>query len=97
MRESIPVHLVSLDQIRKSPRILVDLEGIRTVSLADLIGMKLRSGTANLLRAQDLADVIGLARCHRLTGEFARKLDKEDRPEFRKIVRAIAGERENTS
>lgn len=55
--------------------------------------MKLRSGTTNLLRAQDLADVIGLARHHRLTGEFAARLDKSLRPAFRKIARALRDER----
>jgi hypothetical protein len=32
------------------------------VTLADLINVKLRSGSTNLLQAQDLADVIGLIR-----------------------------------
>jgi hypothetical protein len=69
-----------------------EIEGITTVSLADLIEMKLRSGTENLLRAQDLADVIGLIRRHQLSGEFARHLSKELRPEFRKLARAIRRE-----
>jgi hypothetical protein len=54
--------------------------------------MKLRSGTANLLRAQDLADVIGLIRCRKLTGEFARHLGRSLRPTFRKLARAIERE-----
>ena len=41
----------------------------------------------------DLADVIGLARHHRLTGEFAARLDKSLRPAFRKIARALRDER----
>jgi len=65
---------------------------ITTVMLIDLISMKLRSGSKNLLRAQDLADVIGLTRHHRLTGEFARHLDKTLRPAFRKLVRLIRQE-----
>ena len=62
------------------------------MDLPELIEMKLRSGTTNLLRAQDLADVIGLIRVHGLSGEFARTLDKALRPAFRKIARAIARE-----
>jgi hypothetical protein len=54
--------------------------------------MKLRSGSTNLLRAQDLADVIGLIRHHRLTNGFARQLDKALRPIFRKLVRLIQRE-----
>ena len=71
---------------------MVDIEGITTVTLADLIGMKLRSGSTNLLRAQDLADVIGLMRHHRLTSSFARHLDKSLRPAFRKLVRMMQQE-----
>ena len=59
------------------------------MTLPDLISMKLRSGSANLLRAQDLADVIGLIHHHQLTSEFARHLDKSLRPAFRKLVRLI--------
>jgi hypothetical protein len=62
--------------------------------LADLINMKLRSGATNLLRAQDLADVIGLIRHHQLSSGFARHLDKALRPAFRKLVRLI--QRENS-
>ena len=69
------------------------LESITTVSLTDLINMKLRSGTADLLRAVDLADVIGLIRHHRLKTDFAARLDKSLRPEFRKLVKSIEAAR----
>ena len=46
----------------------------------------------NMLRAQDLADVIGLIRHNRLTSEFAKHLDKSLRPTFRKLVKAIQQE-----
>jgi hypothetical protein len=51
--------------------------------------MKLRSDSTNLLRAQDLADVIGLIRHHQLTGNFARHLDKPLRPTFRTLARLV--------
>jgi hypothetical protein len=54
--------------------------------------MKLRSGSTNLLRAQDLADVIGLIRHHQLRRGFARHLDKTLRPAFRKLVYMIQQE-----
>jgi hypothetical protein len=92
VREGIPVHLVTPDQAGNAVPRTVEIEGVVTVALPDLIEMKLRSGTANLLRAQDLADVIGLIRRHRLTGEFARKLDRPLRPTFRKLARAIERE-----
>jgi len=90
----VPVHLVLLEQFGEIPDELVEIEGISTVSLSRLINMKLRSGSENMLRAQDLADVIGLIRHHRLAGEFARRLDKDLRPAFRKFVRMI--EKENS-
>ena len=92
VRDGIPVHLVTAEQTGSSLQETVEIEGVVTVPLSDLIEMKLRSGSANLLRAQDLADVIGLIRCHGLSGAFARKLEKSMRPTFRKIVRAIEKE-----
>jgi hypothetical protein len=93
VKQGVAVHLVLPEQIGSSPHQVVDIEGIMTVTLADLIDMKLRSGSTNLLRAQDLADVIGLIRQHRLTGGFARHLDKALRPAFRKLVRMMQQER----
>jgi hypothetical protein len=60
--------------------------------IADLIAMKLASGMRNMLRAQDLADVIGLIRHNCLTSEYANHLDKSLRPAFRKLVKAIQQE-----
>jgi hypothetical protein len=92
-RDEIPVHLVTRQQVEQAPRRIIEIEGVKTVSLEDLVEMKLRSGTANLLRAQDLADAIGLIRRHSLTGEFARSLDKSLRPTFRRLVKELKRER----
>jgi hypothetical protein len=92
VRDDIPVRLVLQEQTGTTLTRTVEIEGILTVPLQDLIAMKLRSGTKNLLRAQDLADAIGLIRHHKLTGEFARFLDKSLRPTFRKLVRSIERE-----
>ena len=92
VRDGIPVHLVAPQQAGTTVGDTVEIEGVVTVPLPVLIEMKLRSGSANLLRAQDLADVIGLIRRHRLTGDFARNLDKPLRPTFRKLARAIERE-----
>lgn len=93
-KHGVPVYLVLPEQFGRISDEVVEIEGISTVSLAQLINMKLRSGSENLLRAQDLADVIGLIRHHRLSSEFARHLDKNLRPAFRKFVRMI--EKENS-
>jgi hypothetical protein len=92
VRDEIPVHLVTREHVPHPPRRTLEIDGITTVSLADLINMKLASGIKNILRAQDLADVIGLIRQNGLTTEFARQLDKSIRPEYRKLVKAIETE-----
>ena len=71
VRNGVPVHLVSTDQIPTPPKEWIDIDGIRTVNLVDLINMKLKSGCRNLLRSQDLADVIGLIRKHGLESSYA--------------------------
>jgi hypothetical protein len=88
-KSGVPVHLVLIDQVRKHPGERIELDGITTISLASLVDMKLRSGAFNPLRAQDLADVIGLIRHHQLRGTFAAKLGADVRGEFRKLVEAI--------
>ncbi len=92
VREGVPVHLVTIEQLKQPPRKTVEIEGITTISLEDLIEIKLRSGSSNVLRAQDLADVIGLIRHHRLTAEFARHLDKSLRPTYRRLIKEMKRE-----
>ena len=92
VKHGVPIHLVLPDQVGTLLNAAVEIEGITTVTLIDLINTKLRSGSKNMLRAQDLADVIGLIRHHQLTSDFARHLDKALRPAFRKLVRMIEQE-----
>jgi hypothetical protein len=93
VKGGVPVHLVRPQDAkitkRSEPR---EIDGIATVGLAELVEMKLRSGSADPLRAQDLADVIGLVRHHALKSDFAARLDKSVRREFRKLVRLIESE-----
>ena len=89
----VPVHLVTAEHVPIPPRRFEELQGIRTVSLADLVNMKLRSGSSNVLRAQDMADVIGLIRIHALTGAFTPSIDMDLRSAFRKLVQALSKER----
>lgn len=91
--DEIPVHLVGPEMALPTPTHFVDIEDVATVSLADLINLKLHSGTRNVTRAQDIADVIGLIRFHSLNASFASKIQKSLRPEFRKLVAAVKKER----
>lgn len=84
--DGVPIHF---QQLRHPPRAAEDREDIRVVSLADLIDMKLRSGSKSVARAQDLADVIGLIRTAALNTGFARQLRPDTRLEFRRIVREL--------
>jgi hypothetical protein len=84
----IPIHLVPDNLVQPEPQNLMEVDGITTIALADLINMKLRSGLRNLSRAQDIADVIGLIRQHKLSKVFASKIDKKYRADFRKLVDA---------
>ena len=93
IKHGVPVQLVLPEHVAAPLRGTLEIDGVTTVTLVDLIGMKLRSGSTNLLRAQDLADVIGLIRHHQLTSEFARHLDKTLRSAFRKLVRLIQREK----
>lgn len=92
VRSNVPIHLVTEATIVCPSRPFELIEGVTTVSLADLINMKLRSGTEKLTRVIDLADVIGLIRCRKLTGEFAKELDRDLRPMFKKLVKVCASE-----
>jgi hypothetical protein len=80
-RWDVPVRIIrTIDPL---PERLVRILEITTISLADLISIKLSSGLNNILRSQDIADVIGLIRHHRLTGAFAPKIDKRFRADSR--------------
>jgi len=93
VKRGIPVHLVPVgDQVELPPR-TVELEGVIVPDLPGVVGMKLRSGSSDPLRAQDLADVIGLIRHAGLGPGFARHLDKDLRPAFRKLAGLVAREK----
>jgi len=88
-RDAVPVHLVPQDMVTPAPKTFVEIEDITTLRLADLISIKLHSGTRNIARAQDLADVIGLIRQHQLSPSYASQIDPPVRAEFRKLAKAV--------
>jgi hypothetical protein len=86
---NIPVHLVTLDQTGFAPTHLVDIEEIRTVSLADLISLKLSSGIGNIRRTRDISDVIGLIEANHLTSRFTPKIAKAFRKDFKELLKRL--------
>ena len=92
VKNDVPVHLVTISQLKVAPRSVQDIEGIRTVALAVLITLKLPTGTLHVLRAQALVEVICLILVHRLESAFVTQIDKELRREFRKLATAVVEE-----
>jgi len=92
VKRDVPVHLVTPAQIGSRQLHYEDIDGIRTVSLADLINIKLRSGRDNILRARDLGDAVDLIRANSLGGDFAAKIDSDLRADFRRILDALGSE-----
>jgi hypothetical protein len=86
----VPVHLVTTEQTGFAPSNRVDIEDVRTVSLADLINLKICSGTTGIKRSQDIADVLGLIKANHLTGRFTPKIAKQFRKDFRAILQAAS-------
>ncbi len=87
--EGVPVHLVTDAQTGGPPHAILEIQGVRVVSLPDLIRFKLRSGLDRPARSQDIADVVELIRRVPLDTRFAARLPKEQRPAFKKLVDAV--------
>jgi hypothetical protein len=62
--DGVPVHRAPPAQAVPVPTHMRTIDDVRTVSLADLINLKLRSGLRDLARARDLADVVDLIRAN---------------------------------
>jgi hypothetical protein len=72
------------------------IDGIRVITLKDLVAIKLLCGLRRPARSKDLGDVEHLIRTIPLDKRFAAKLPKEIRPEFKAMVDAVrAGEKSN--
>jgi Nucleotidyl transferase of unknown function (DUF2204) len=95
IQEKVPVHLVPPSHAFPIPSHFTVIDDVRTVSLADLINLKLRSGLSSVLRSQDLADVIALIRVNKLDGRFASRISKPLRAEFRRLLAAVRSDRKN--
>ncbi len=90
----MPIHLVLAGAGRARPSHWVTIDDVRTVSLADLLNLKLHSGTRQPARARDLADAVDLIRANGLDGRFVPRIAKPLRDEFRRLVRAVRAERD---
>jgi hypothetical protein len=87
--DGVRIHTVTPQDAGHEVRETSVIRGIRVVSLADLIAIKLRCGPKNPGRAKDIADVQELIRAVGLDKTFVSKLPKDLRPEFRSLVAIV--------
>jgi hypothetical protein len=67
-----------------------EIAGIRTISLAKLIELKLASGMTAPDRLKDLADVQEMIKAKELGEDFVESLDESVREKFRELHQAVA-------
>jgi hypothetical protein len=87
--DGVPIHTIT----PADAGIVIDktsiIDGIRVVTLKDLIAIKLLSGLNNPGRYKDLGDVEELIRAVPLDKRFAAKLPKNLRADFKSLVDAV--------
>lgn len=91
--DGIRIHTVTPQEARHHVEHTSIIDGIRVVSLKDLVTIKLLCGMGNLGRSKDIGDVEDLIRNIPLDKRFAGKLPASLRATFKKLVDAVrAGE-----
>ena len=85
----IPIHTVTPEEAGHQVQKESIIDGVRVVSLKDLVSIKLICGLENVLRSQDVGDVVHLIRRIPLDKRFAGKLAPKLRAPFKKLVDAV--------
>lgn len=91
--EGVPVHMVGADELGGAPKRQSTIQGVKVISLADLVRAKLVSGLESARRAKDIADVLELIRIIPLKKDFAAKLPAKLRGPFKLLVDEVHGAR----
>jgi len=81
--------LAPTDEMPFHPTHFTVIDGVRVVSLGDLISMKLSLGTKHLRRVQDLADVVRLIETLGLDKTLTPRIAPDWRKEYQKLIDAI--------
>ena len=87
--DGIRIHTVSQEEAGITIQRTSILDGVRVVTLKDLIAIKLLCGLNHPARSKDLGDVEELIRAVPLDKRFAAKLPKGVRSEFKAMVDAV--------
>lgn len=94
--DDVRIHTVTPDDAGHVVAHVSVIEGVRVVSLKDLIAIKLRTGLRHVHRGKDVVDVMELIQRVPLDKTFSPKLPKDLRADFKRLVdRVRQGEREN--
>jgi hypothetical protein len=87
--DDVRIHTVTPEDARHRVRRVSTIDGIRVISLKDLIAIKLYTGLMIPARAKDLGDVQELIRAVPLDKTLASRLPKELRDPYKLMVDAI--------
>lgn len=91
--DGVRIHTVTPEQAGLIVQRSSLIDGVRVVTLADLVAIKLLSGLQNPARSRDLGDVEDLIRAVPLDKRFAPKLPRAIRAEFKALVDAVRASR----
>ena len=92
--KGIRIHTVTPQEAQHTVERISIIDGVRVVSLKDLINIKLISGLNNVGRGKDIVDVEELIRVIPLDKRFAGKLRPDLRAPFKKLIDGVrAGQR----
>jgi hypothetical protein len=93
--DGIRIHTVTPDDARHTVERTSIIDGVRVISLKDLIAIKLICGLNNVGRGKDIIDVQDLIREIPLDKRFAGKLPKSLRSPFKSIVDVVRAAERN--
>ena len=86
---AVRIHTVTPEEARHTVQRTSIIDGVRVVSLKDLIAIKLITGLEHVGRAKDIGDVEELIRVVPLDKRFASKLPAELRALFKRLVDGV--------
>ncbi|MEM1211346.1 MAG: hypothetical protein AAGI68_03515 [Planctomycetota bacterium] len=92
-KDSVPVQILApQDKLPFIPTRFGEVQGLATITLGDLVTMKLSTGTKFVHRAQDLADVVRLIESVPLDKAFVSRIAKPYRHEFKALLDRLEDE-----
>lgn len=90
--DGVRIHIVTKQDAGVTIERTSIIDGVRVVTLKDLVAIKLLCGLKKPGRSKDLGDVEDLIRSVPLDKRFAARLPKSVRPEFKALVDAVRAE-----